>query len=165
MKKKPLTLIAGLFATALSVLSAHSTLAQEVGPGFVNVKNEGTVESELEEELWYDELSLLAQIVEAEAGNQDLTGKRLVVDVVLNRVDSPRFPNTITEVIYQRRQFSCLKDGNFERAGNYISEESFEAVRQEVFGESRIDYGIVFFSGKPVNGKNHWKYQDHWFSY
>lgn len=38
------------------------------------------------------EMAMLAQLVQAEAGNQDLTGKRLVADVVLNRVDSERFP-------------------------------------------------------------------------
>lgn len=162
MKKK--TLLVGIFAMAVSALTAQSTFAYGVGPGYPETESISEEET-LKEEIWYDELSLLAQIVEAESGNQDLTGKRLVVDVVLNRVDSPRFPNTITEVIYQRRQFSCLNDGNFEKAGNHISDESFEAVRMEVFGENRIDSGIVFFSGKPVNGRNHWKYQDHWFSY
>lgn len=134
-----------------------------IGPGIEMVVKEE--EEPTAEELWYDDLSLLAQVVEAEAGNQDLQGKRLVVDVVLNRVDSPKFPNSIPEVIYQKKQFSCLYDGNFERAGWHISDESFEAVRLEAIEGNRIDSGILYFSTRPVNGKNHWKYQDHWFSY
>ena len=65
------------------------------------------------------EMALIAQLVQAEAGNQDLKGKRLVADVVLNRVDSEKFPNTIEEVIFQKEpvQFSVTVSGAFERAG------------------------------------------------
>lgn len=122
-------------------------------------------EEDLSEELWYDDLELLAQIVEAEAGNQDLTGRRLVVDVVLNRVEDERFPGTIREVIYQRRQFSCLYDGNFERAGESISELSYEAVRMNAINGERLDTGILYFSRGKSNGTNFWKYGDHYFSY
>jgi spore germination cell wall hydrolase CwlJ-like protein len=69
------------------------------------VTEEDTPEQIAEEE-YYDTLDLLALCVEAEAGDQDLYGKRLVVDVVLNRVDSPDFPDTIAEVITQVRQFA-----------------------------------------------------------
>lgn len=68
------------------------------------------------------EMAMLAQLVQAEAGNQDLKGKRLVADVVLNRVDSDKFPNAIEEVIFQKNhvQFSVIVGGAFERAGGYI---------------------------------------------
>lgn len=66
-----------------------------------------------------DEMRMVAQLVQAEAGNQDLTGKRLVADVVLNRVDSERFPNTVEEVIFQKNpvQFGVTVDGAFDRVG------------------------------------------------
>ena len=54
----------------------------------------------LSEEYYYDDLELLACLVWAEAGNQDLKGKQLVADVVLNRMYDPRFPDTISDVIY-----------------------------------------------------------------
>lgn len=65
------------------------------------------------------EMAMLAQLVQAEAGNQDLTGKRLVADVVLNRVESEQFPNTIREVIFQKNpvQFGVTVDGAFGRVG------------------------------------------------
>lgn len=65
-------------------------------------------QEELAEEEYYDSLELLALCVEAEAGNQDLTGKRMVVDVVLNRVDAPDWPDTIEGVITQPYAFSGL---------------------------------------------------------
>ena len=110
---------------------------------------------------------MLAQLVQAEAGNQPLTGMRFVVDVVLNRVDDPRFPDTIEEVIFQGgpTQFSVTVNGMFESAADNISKEALLAVELE--WEERLDYGILYFSSTktPVNGKNAFKYFDHWFSY
>lgn len=108
---------------------------------------------------------MLAQLVQAEAGNQPLTGMRFVVDVVLNRVDDERFPNTIDGVIYQKGQFSVIRNGAFDRAANYISEDAYRAVELE--WNERLDYGVMYFSSTkdPVNGKRAFKYYDHWFSY
>ena len=64
--------------------------------------SEELVEDEDDEE----ELLFLANCVEAEAGNQDDLGKRLVCDVILNRVDDPDFPDTIREVITQKYHFT-----------------------------------------------------------
>jgi spore germination cell wall hydrolase CwlJ-like protein len=114
----------------------------------------------------YGQMEMLAQLVEAEAGDQGLTGMRYVVDVVLNRVDSDKFPNTIEEVIFQKYQFSPILNGAYERAGNHISDDAYKAVELEWFGE-RLDSGILYFSStaRPINGKNAWKYRDHWLSY
>lgn len=102
---------------------------------------------QIEFENYMGELELLANLVEAESGNQDLKGKRLVADVVLNRVESDRFPNTITEVIYQDYQFSTVLDGALERASWHISDESFEAVRLEALeSEERLDEEVLFFT-------------------
>lgn len=54
---------------------------------------------------------LLYSLVQAEAGNQDLDGCRLVADVVLNRIDSDSFPNELEDVIYAPGQFSVVKIG------------------------------------------------------
>lgn len=122
-------------------------------------------EEDLAEEIELGDMELLAQLVEAEAGDQSLEGMRLVVDVVLNRVDSPNFPDTIEDVIYQNNQFSVIKDGAFDRAAWHISEDCYRAVELE--WEERLDYGVLYFSATkhPVNGKNAFKNGDHWFSY
>lgn len=57
----------------------------------------------------------LLKIVEAEAGGEDENGKLLVANVVLNRVNSNIFPDTVTGVVYQKEfgvcQFSPVSDG------------------------------------------------------
>lgn len=114
-----------------------------------------------------NELDMLAQLVYAEAGNQDLTGKRLVVDVVINRVESENyFPNTIEEVIYQKNQFSCIESGLYDRCYDKVSKECYDAVILE-YTSLKMDDGVLYFSSteKPVNGTNAFKHQDHWFSY
>lgn len=114
-----------------------------------------------------EEMAMLAQFVQAEAGNQDLTGKRLVSDVVLNRVDSDLFPNAIEEVIFQKNpvQFGVTVDGAFEREEGNVSKECFEAVRMEWERESRLDGEVLYFNTVHENGNNPFKYGDHWFSY
>lgn len=113
------------------------------------------------------EMEMLAQLVQAEAGNQDLTGKRLVADVVLNRVESEKFPNTIEEVIFQKNpvQFGVTVDEAFEKAKSEISEECFEAVRMEWERDTRLYKEVLYFNTVHENGKNPFKHGDHWFSY
>ena len=118
-----------------------------------------------ETEYW-DSLELLAAVVEAEAGNQDLTGKRLVVDVVLNRVDSPLFPDNIVDVLEQKLQFTTMHNGAVEEAGWHMQEDDYKAVMMEISGE-RLDYDIYFFTAGEYNscGRPAYIHGDHYFSY
>lgn len=110
-----------------------------------------------------NDLVMCAAVVEAEAGNQDLYGKRLVVDVILNRMRSPLFPNTLSGVVTQNKQFTVMRNGSYQKALGRISAESYQAIFIEC--ENQIDYGILYFSRGKKNGKGHFKYQDHWFGY
>lgn len=128
----------------------------------VNIQNYEMTEEELAEELYYDSLELLALCVEAEAGNQGLIGKKYVVDVVLNRVDSEDFPDNITDVIMQQNQFSVVLDGRIWEVEP--TEETFQAVREEL--ENRTNYDVLFFSceGYSQYGTDWKKIGDHYFS-
>lgn len=121
-------------------------------------------EEQIEEQERLGEMELLSQIVQAEAGNQDLTGKRLVADVILNRVDSPLYPNSIEEVIFQEGQFQPVSNGTFWNAAWDISDESFQAAWMEMNGP-RLDNQILYFATWQANGVGHWKHGGHWFSY
>lgn len=103
------------------------------------------------------ERRLIAQIVYAEAGNQDLTGKRLVAACILNRVDSDLWPNTIEQVIFQPNQFTTWYRG--------ISDECYEAVDLEL--QERSDTRVIFFcsAGYSYYGSPAFRHQDHFFSY
>lgn len=122
---------------------------------------------DLKLEYYYDGLELLALCVEAEAGNQGLYGKKLVADVVLNRVDSPDFPDTITDVILQCGnngvyQFSVVCDGRIDAVEP--TEETFQAVREEL--ERRTNKDILFFTSEGFSpyGSAWEKVGDHYFS-
>jgi len=58
---------------------------------------------------------LLSKLVSAEARGEPYKGQVAVAAVVLNRVRSPKFPNTISGVIYQRGQFSVVSNGSINR--------------------------------------------------
>jgi spore germination cell wall hydrolase CwlJ-like protein len=59
----------------------------------------------------FNEAMTLADVMYCEARGEGRVGMMAVANVVLNRVKSKRFPNTITEVIHQPWQFSCYNEG------------------------------------------------------
>ena len=125
----------------------------------------GVAEIDLENEEFCDSLEILALCVEAEAGNQDLKGKRLVADVILNRVESPRFPDTIEGVISQKYQFTTYWDGSMDKITE-PSDETFEAVKMELYGQ-RLDEDVLFFTASDYNTycEPAYRFGDHYFGY
>lgn len=63
------------------------------------------------------ELDCLAKVISNEARGEPRTGQLAVAQVVMNRVASPQFPNTICGVVYQRAQFSHIRRHNPRRSG------------------------------------------------
>ena len=98
----------------------------------------------------------LLRIVEAEASGEDETGKLLVANVVLNRVESESFPDTVTEVIFQKSkgvtQFSPISNGRFWEVE--ISEETVEAVDRALEGEDLSQGALYFAARKHANSKS-----------
>ncbi len=96
-----------------------------------------------------EDYQTLLDIVEAEAGGEDMKSRILVANVILNRVKDEHFPDNVSEVVWEREsgaaQFSPTEDG---RIGTIeISEMTKEAVRQVLEG---LDYseGALFFVAK-----------------
>lgn len=120
-------------------------------------------EEQIAEEIKLGEMELLAQLVEAEAGNQPFEGKCLVVDTILNRVESDDFPDTITEVIFQPGAFTVTKNGAFEKTAWNMQESDYAAVACEMELASN-DKVIAFNCNKKVAGKGRlFKVGGHWF--
>ena len=63
-----------------------------------------------------EESQMLLKIAMAEAEDQGVIGKALVMNVIKNRVDSEAFPNSIEDVIYDFKQFSPVWDGRYDEA-------------------------------------------------
>ena len=111
------------------------------------------------------DLDLLAALVWAEAGDQPLPeGLCYVCDVVLNRVDSPAWPNTIADVIYQPGQFSVVNNGALNRAFGNVPQVCYDAVQSQLAG--RLNYDIIYFSMNYLaNGSFAFVHGTHWFGY
>ena len=122
-----------------------------------------SLEEQIAMEVYDGEREELAQLVQAEAGNQGLEGKRLVVDCVLNRVEDPDFPNSIHEVIFQKGQFKVMENGAFDKAGWNMTEEDFKAVAIETEGPQLNEDVLYFSRGKGPYGHDWFKEGDHWF--
>ena len=103
------------------------------------------------------EYNVLLRIVEAEAGGEGIIGKMLVANVIMNRVNSNRFPDTVTEVVYQknhngRAQFSPTVDGRMESVE--VSLETEEAVLRALCGEDSSN-GALYFRSTRLNSAWH----------
>ena len=114
------------------------------------------------------DLDLLAAIIYAEAGDQVRYGTdalRYVGDVIMNRVHSPAWPNTVSGVVYQAGQFSPVTDGGLDRAWGRVTPECYEAARLALSGD-QLDYSIIYFSMYGcANGTFAFQYGDHYFGY
>lgn len=90
---------------------------------------------------------ILQKIVQAESGNCDLTGKILVANVVLNRVNSSQFPDNVKDVVYQKSQFSPVSNGSIDRCT--VSAQTKEAVDRALAGED-YSQGALYFMNRAA---------------
>ena len=95
--------------------------------------------------------STLLRIVEAEAGDDDIKGRVLVANVIMNRVAREDFPDTVTDVVFQNvngvPQFAPTYDGAFYRVE--VTDDTREAVRQALSGTDYSE-GALFFVMKDA---------------
>lgn len=156
-----------LFTTAMifSMINPFKAMANDVIPEAVpRIADYALENSALEAyNTMEEQIMTLAQLIEAEAETENLNGKILVGNVVVNRIRSPKYPNTLNEVIYQKGQFQVVRNGKFDRVKNNVSVDSYVAALLAMNGEG--DPGILYFGTSRRNGHGHWKYGNHWFSY
>ena len=88
------------------------------------------------------EKDLLARLVNAEAKGESYEGKVAVATVVLNRVESERFPDTVSEVINDKNQFSPVSNGSINQEA---SEEAVEAVNEAIALQEEEGTEATFF--------------------
>lgn len=96
---------------------------------------------------------LLARLISAEARGEPYSGQVAVGAVVLNRVEHPSFPNSISGVIYQSGAFSCLYDGQFNKP---VSDSAYSAARDALNGMDPSGGAIYYFNPKTATSKWIW---------
>ena len=93
---------------------------------------------------WTDsDINLLAQLISAEARGESYAGQVAVGAVVLNRVEHPSFPDSISGVIYERGAFSCLDDGQFYEP---IASSAYSAARDAINGMDPSGGAIYYYN-------------------
>ena len=97
------------------------------------------------------DLDLLARLISAEARGEPYVGQVAVGAVVLNRVEHPSFPNTVSGVIYQPGAFSCLDDGQFNQP---VAESAYRAAREAMNGYDP-SYGAIYYFN-PATATSAW---------
>lgn len=97
------------------------------------------------------EKDLLARLVQAEAKGESYEGKVAVATVVLNRVDSPHFPDTITQVIKQKGAFTPVQNGQIKKPA---SAEAKKAVDEALTRNDHLQNSIYFYN--PDTATDNW---------
>lgn len=143
------------------VTMIHSEIPE---PIFVDMSPTITIKSLEEEEeiLSYEDISLIALVTMAEAEGECEEGKRLVIDTILNRVDSEHFPDNVYDVIYQRDQFSSIWNGRIDRCE--VEDDICQLVREEL--KSRTNTDVIFFTAGEYSkyGVPMFQVENHYFS-
>ena len=94
------------------------------------------------------DLDLMAAIIECEAGGEPYEGKIGVGAVVMNRVRSSQFPNTISEVIYQSGQFSPVASGKLASVlSRGARQDCYDAARDVFAGANTVGDCLFFHAG------------------
>lgn len=92
-----------------------------------------------------DEARLLAALIQCEAGGESYEGQLAVGAVVMNRVRSAAFPNTMAEVIYASGQFTPALNGKLEEVYNgNVKESCINAANEAISGETNVGAAVYF---------------------
>ncbi len=138
-----------VFASPLSVEAADDETVSETQ----------TTEKSDERSYTKAELRLMSAIIFCEAGAESYKGKVAVGIVVMNRVRSKKYPNTIKEVIYQKSQFSPVASGALKKAlkaydnGEFTEKNHLDSIK----AAKKVLKGCttVTIKGKKVNMKSY----------
>ena len=120
--------------TADGIIGTHT--AQALG-----ISLSGTTSSSSSSSASSTDLNLLARVVYGEARGEPYTGQVAVAAVVLNRVRSSSFPNSVAGVVYQSGAFDCVSDGQINLTPN---QSAYNAAKDALNGWDPT-YGCLFY--------------------
>lgn len=108
------------------------------------------------------DIELIALVTMAEAEGEPEQGKRLVIDTILNRVESGSYPNSVSGVVYQSGQFTCMWNGRVDCC--YVSDYIVGLVQEEI--TNRQSYDTIYFmaGGYSSYGTPLFQVGNHYFS-
>ena len=99
------------------------------------------------------DVALLARLISAEARGEPYAGQVAVGAVVLNRMEHPSFPNTLSGVIYQSGAFTCVSAGQFNEP---VDSGCYQAARDAFNGSDPSGGAIYYFNPATATSKWIW---------
>ncbi|MDI6619769.1 MAG: cell wall hydrolase [Clostridiales bacterium] len=136
-----------LFAGTVSAKNLDSSYLRIFTP-YHDVK--GVFSNSAERQFTDDEIDLIAKIVQAESNGEPFEGKVAVASVVLNRLNSPNFPKSIYDIVYQKNAFSCIKGGKINAKPDV---EAYKAVNRALSGDDPTENALFFYNPKTASNK------------
>ena len=103
-------------------------------------------------QLTAEEIEILSRIVQLECGHDIQQSKVATIETILNRIVSPQYPNTLTEVLSQKGQFSTWENRNIAKATP--TADTYSCVIMVLNGQTNVlEIDSLKFNNKPI-GKN-----------
>lgn len=143
--------LATSFNTSIGVIMALNDMEQSiirVGDTIRLPINNLTPRQVLAKIVTEEDIELLARVIYGEARGEPFIGQVAVGAVVINRVLSDYFPDTFREVIYQKRQFSAVADGQFYLQPNRTA---YRAAREALKGTDPTMGSMYYYNPKTAN--------------
>ena len=109
--------------------------------------------SQLSSSQFSDELYLLARLINGEAGGESFEGQVAVGAVIINRINSGKFPTTITDNVYQGRQFESVANGEIWRP---LTTSSLKAAEAALSGWDPSGGALYFYNPAKIYSKYNW---------
>ena len=148
--------IDGIFGTvtknAVMRFQADYGLTVDGIAGKNTLKALGITDGDNDYYIGYDsgDFELLARTISAEARGETYLGQVAVGAVILNRIEHPSFPDTLSGVIYQKGAFSCLNDGQFYEP---IADSAYSAARDAINGLDPSGGAIYYYNPQKATSK------------
>ena len=95
-------------------------------------------------------IDLLARIISAEARGEPYIGQVAVGAVILNRIEHPSFPDTLSGVIFQKGAFTAVTDGQFDQP---IADSAYSAARDALNGWDPTNGCIYYYNPAKTSNK------------
>lgn len=97
------------------------------------------------------DVALLAKVISAEARGEPYSGQVAVGAVILNRIEHPSFPNSISGVVYEPGAFTCMVDGQINQP---VADSAYRAARDAMNGSDPTGGAIYYFN--PATATSAW---------
>lgn len=138
----------------------HLELKNKALQEHLDILDDNTVDSEetvdlglIEDDLSDEDVYWLSRIISAESKGEPIEGQIAVGNVIMNRIKSDKFPDTIKDVVFQKNQFSPVINGSIN---DVPTEQAIESANKVLSGQSVIGQDVLYFYNPKGTSRGNW---------